>query len=315
MRRLLISLTTLATLALSGVAAGAAATPTMSLRSEHVNGSVRAVLSDDHWQVTGVLSSFQAHQTVSVHVFENGRPIARRRVALARHGSTGVFHLALHIGGTGKITVHAIHYASRAMPRVTSNFVSVWVVAPQAALGERTLSVRILQARLRALHYVIGAPGVLDSQTSLGVVAFQKEVGLQITGVPDASTFAALAAGKGVFPIRYRAHGRHVEADLTHQVLALIGAGDQVQRIYDMSSGKPSTPTAPGSFTVYNRTPGTNDLGMVDSSYFNGGDAIHGYAEVPPYAASHGCLRVPIPDAQAIYDWVQMGTPVDVYFG
>ena len=53
---------------------------------------------------------------------------------------------------------------------------------------------------------------------------------------------------------------------------------------------------------------------MVDSSYFNGGDAIHGYAEVPPYAASHGCLRVPVPDALTIYDWVALGTPVDVYF-
>jgi lipoprotein-anchoring transpeptidase ErfK/SrfK len=53
---------------------------------------------------------------------------------------------------------------------------------------------------------------------------------------------------------------------------------------------------------------------MVDSNFFNGGDAIHGYAEVPTYAASHGCLRVWIPDAAAIYGWVAVGTPVDVYY-
>ncbi len=52
---------------------------------------------------------------------------------------------------------------------------------------------------------------------------------------------------------------------------------------------------------------------MVDSNYFIRGYAIHGYAEVPTYAASHGCLRVPIPDAPAIYAWVREGTPVDVY--
>ena len=52
---------------------------------------------------------------------------------------------------------------------------------------------------------------------------------------------------------------------------------------------------------------------MVDSNYFIRGYAIHGYAEVPTYAASHGCLRMPIPDAAAIYAWVQTGTPVDVY--
>ncbi len=52
---------------------------------------------------------------------------------------------------------------------------------------------------------------------------------------------------------------------------------------------------------------------MVNSNYFIRGYAIHGYAEVPTYAASHGCLRVPIPDAAAIYGWVREGTPVDVY--
>jgi lipoprotein-anchoring transpeptidase ErfK/SrfK len=52
---------------------------------------------------------------------------------------------------------------------------------------------------------------------------------------------------------------------------------------------------------------------MVDSNYFIRGYAIHGYPEVPTYAASHGCLRVPIPNAASIYSWVQYGTPVDVY--
>jgi lipoprotein-anchoring transpeptidase ErfK/SrfK len=52
---------------------------------------------------------------------------------------------------------------------------------------------------------------------------------------------------------------------------------------------------------------------MVDSSYFISGYAIHGYAEVPTYAASHGCLRIPIPDAPAVYGWAGEGTPVDVY--
>ena len=64
---------------------------------------------------------------------------------------------------------------------------------------------------------------------------------------------------------------------------------------------------------MYEKTPGENSEGMVDSNYFIRGYAIHGYAEVPTYAASHGCLRVPIPDAPAIYAWVRTGTPVDVY--
>ena len=52
---------------------------------------------------------------------------------------------------------------------------------------------------------------------------------------------------------------------------------------------------------------------MVHSSYFIRGYAIHGYPSVPAYNASHGCLRVPIPDAMAIFNWVNYGTRVDVY--
>jgi lipoprotein-anchoring transpeptidase ErfK/SrfK len=34
---------------------------------------------------------------------------------------------------------------------------------------------------------------------------------------------------------------------------------------------------------------------------------------VPVFAASHGCLRVPIPDAISIYSWLRVGNVVDVY--
>ena len=97
-------------------------------------------------------------------------------------------------------------------------------------------------------------------------------------------------------------------------MLAEIEPGGRVYKIYTTSSGKPSTPTVLGRFRVYLKTPGENSEGMVDSNYFIRGYAIHGYAEVPTYAASHGCLRVPIPDAPAIYAWVQVGMPVDVYY-
>ncbi len=97
------------------------------------------------------------------------------------------------------------------------------------------------------------------------------------------------------------------------QVLVEIESGGRVHAIYTMSSGKPSTPTVLGRFRVYRKEPGTNAHGMVDSSYFISGYAIHGYFEVPVWAASHGCLRVPIPNAPSIYGWVQYGMPVDVY--
>ena len=107
-------------------------------------------------------------------------------------------------------------------------------------------------------------------------------------------------------------HGKHVEADLSRQVLVLLRGG-KVDRIYTTSSGKASTPTVLGRFKVYLRSFGTNSHGMVHSSYFIGGYAIHGYASVPTFPASHGCLRVPIPSALSIYNWLRIGDRVDVY--
>ncbi len=56
-----------------------------------------------------------------------------------------------------------------------------------------------------------------------------------------------------------------------------------------------------GSFRVYLKTSGTNAKGMVHSAYFIRGYATHGYASVPIFPASHGCLRVPIPDALSLF--------------
>jgi lipoprotein-anchoring transpeptidase ErfK/SrfK len=88
----------------------------------------------------------------------------------------------------------------------------------------------------------------------------------------------------------------------------------KVVRIYHVSTGAPATPTVRGTYRVYMKDPGTNAKGMVKSSYFTGGYAIHGYAEVPVYNASHGCVRVPVPSAGSIYAWVHMGTRIDTYY-
>ena len=278
-------------------------TPQLSLTANGVNGSVGAVVSGARWEVGGSLSG-GGPRRVTLHVFRNGVRVITRTLRVRN----GVFRTELKISGIGRITVHAIH------GKLHSPAVSIWVVAPAVSPGEHSYSARILQHELSAAHYVVGAPGVYDAQTQWAVMAFRKLAGLPRTFAVDASVFAALAAHEGGFVIRYPSQGQHVEADLTHQVMALIGASGVIQHLYAFSSGKPSTPTAPGNFRFWLRQPGVNCDGMVNSTYFNGGDAIHGYAEVPSYPASHGCLRVWIPDSLAIYDWVQIGMPIDVYY-
>jgi hypothetical protein len=286
----------------------------LTLKPAMVNGGVGAILSGAAWRVHGIVSVYIPRQRVVLYVFRDGVRVVSRTLRILRRGHHGVFSASLRIGGVGRLTVRAIHRATVGQRRFASRAFGLWLVAPSAAPGQRSYAVRILQHRLSAAHYVVGAPGVYDAQTQQAVMAFRKMAGLARNFVADAQVFDALAAGQGTFVIRYPSQGRHIEADLTHQVLALIGADGAVQELYQLSSGKPSTPTALGDFAVYDKTPGVNNVGMVDSSYFNGGDAIHGYPEVPNYPASHGCLRVWIPDALAIYDWAVLDTPVDVYY-
>ena len=179
---------------------------------------------------------------------------------------------------------------------------------------QRGAAVRLLQTELRARHYVIGRFGIFDARTQRAVMAFRKLAGLKRTEVANHEVFRKLAQGAGTFHVRYPHQPPHAEGDLTHQVLALIGRHGRVERIYPMSSGRPGLQTQTGIFSVYEQELGTNAVDMVDSSFFNGGDAIHGYHFVPPYAWSHGCLRVPIPDALSIHDWLHIGTIVDVYY-
>lgn len=179
--------------------------------------------------------------------------------------------------------------------------------------GSHGPAVRLLQGELARRRYEVPVNGYFDEATGRAVLAFRKMTGLQRVETANAGVFQLLRDGAGYYRVRYPRDGNHIEANLTKQVLVEVQRGGRVRRIYTMSSGKPSTPTVLGRFQVYTKTPGTNSEGMVDSNYFIRGYAIHGYAEVPVYAASHGCLRIPIPNAAEVYAWVQIGYRVDVY--
>jgi hypothetical protein len=353
MRRVTVPLVVAGALAWSaGLSASALATPftgaapvvgsdgsvlAVHTNAKDVNGSLNAVVSGARWHVNGTVSIFVAGEVVDVTVYRDGTPIATRSVPItaapsdttAPVGSTGtsgatgatavggpgVFSTSFHMSGSGDLTVQVTHALTPAEELLVSDPIHLHLVASDVRAQEKGLAVRVLQADLTREHYVVGARGIYDARTQRAVTALRKVADMPRTTVVNAAVFKALAAGRGKFKVRYPKEGRHVEGDLTHQVLALIGANGKVQHIYPISSGKPSTPTQPGNFVVWLREPGVNNDDMVDSSFFNGGDAIHGYDPVPPYPASHGCLRVPVPDALAIYDWIAgTGVPVNVYY-
>jgi hypothetical protein len=279
-----------------------------------VGGGRRRALVGAAWRVRGRVRPFVGGQTVVVRFYRRGHKLRAVRVAVqpSRTGRTGSFVVGFTSRRAGRIVVRASHRATPEQRTFRARSVVVRVVPPSARLGSHGPVVRLLQAKLAWLGYVVGAHGRYDARTGRAVLAFRKVVGMSRTEAASPEVFRRLARGQGRFRVRHPGHGHHVEADLSRQVLALIDGG-RVQRIYPTSSGKPATPTVRGSFRVYQKAPGTNAKGMVHSSYFIRGYAIHGYASVPVYAASHGCLRVPLPDALSIFNWVRLGDAVDVY--
>jgi hypothetical protein len=264
--------------------------------------------------VRGLISPYVAAQRVKLSVYRDGRKVAVKVVPVVALGNgSGQFHIIYASAAAGLVDVRAVHYATAAQAQFTGRSRAIRYVSTQLSEGAQGGSVWVLQAQLNSLHYDVPRNGVFDEATSRAVIAYRKLAGLVRVPITNTRVFQLLQQGAGSFHVRYRSDGRHVEADLTRQVLAEIDPGGHVRAIFEMSSGKPSTPTVVGRFRVYEKSPGYNAKGMLDSNYFVGGYAIHGYAEVPNFAASHGCLRVPIANASSIYGWVQVGTPVDVY--
>lgn len=280
---------------------------------ENAGGARRAVIAGFRFRVRGTLPIFVEGQRFRIALYRGMKKIAVRSVLLQRRGSTGTFVAGFTATGSGRVLIRVSHRRTAELDTIVAAPQHIRVLARSARPGDRGLVVNLLQRRLAALGYVVGRRGFYDDRTARAVLAFRKLTGMARTGIASGDVFAKLARGAGAFKVRFPSHGHHVEGDLTHQVLALIDHG-KVQRIYPMSSGKPSTPTVLGNFSVYLKDPGYNAKGMYYSSYFTGGYAIHGYAEVPIYPASHGCLRVPVPDAVSIYDWLRYGDRVDVYY-
>ncbi len=297
-------------------AAPAVAAPvptTMALTVDRVGGARSTALVGSRLRLRGTAGAFAPGETVTVRFFVAGKKRAARRVALQPGASGGgAIRLSYTPNRTGPLSIRVTHDASAALGPFVARARTVDVLPRRVTPRSGGASIRALQRRLRRLGYVTGSAGRFDARTARAVLAFRKVTGMARTTSASTEVMRALASGRGRFAIRFPRHGRHIEADLSRQVIALIEGG-RVRRIYPTSSGAPSTPTILGSFKVYSKTPGTNAKGMVHSAYFIRGYATHGYASVPIYPASHGCLRLPIPDAKPVFNWIKIGTPVDVY--
>jgi len=193
---------------------------------------------------------------------------------------------------------------------------TVVVVQPTLTVGSTGRSVVALEQALAAEHYLLpGRSAMFSAELTDALYAFQKVNRLPRTGIADAATWRALAAPIAARP-RYTTPSFHIEVNKPLQVLYVVRDGRVAQIVPISTAGLPGRFTPVGTFAVYRKVLGfdPSPLGtLFDPSYFTGGYAIHGNPSVPPYPASHGCVRVPMWAAPLLYDEMPYGTVVDVY--
>ena len=197
----------------------------------------------------------------------------------------------------------------------TARLLHANVVLPRLAVGSHTTAVAQLGNQLRRLHYAAPYGTSFDGRMLDAVYAFQKVQGLPRTGVVDPRFWRALGNARTPAP-RYKQPATHLEVNKGRQVLFVV-RGSRIALIVPISTaGLPGKFTPVGRFSIYRKVVGfdPSPLGtLYDPMYFTGGYAIHGNPSVPPYPASHGCVRVPMWVAPHLYATNPYGETVYVY--
>ena len=191
----------------------------------------------------------------------------------------------------------------------------------QIGVNER----RQAEQRLRELGYWTGPiDGKFDSASRQALIAFQKVEGRARTGNLTSTELNALSTASRPRP-RFEGYA-HIEIDLTRQVLFVIDETGTVNRILPVSTGNEGryvdhgevhrAHTPRGTFKVLRKINGwrLSSLGLLYfPSYILNGIAVHGSLSVPPYPASHGCIRVPMFAAKELSGLMPIGIEVSVY--
>jgi L,D-transpeptidase catalytic domain len=295
----------------NGGAAQGVPDATVKIKVGHLHGGHAEIY--DTVPVTGTIAPFAPGQRVEVVFYLNGHRLVRHRVAVSKGGgNTGVFRSSVIVREDGKYAVSARHPATAALGADSTVRKSWRVSFPSLRPGECGRVVKGFKKAMAKLGYVAGGGSCFSGRLGREVLAYRKVNDKNRTEKAGAGLVKAVFGGRGAYHVRYPKAGEHAEVSLAKQVLVLAKHG-KAFAIYPVSTGKPSTPTITGHYSFYRQEPGYNAEGMYYSFYWHNGYAVHGYAEVPDYAASHGCVRTFIADQPRIYEQLHFGESIFVF--
>lgn len=176
-------------------------------------------------------------------------------------------------------------------------------------------------------------PSTLSSQWTVGannvilrgaLMNFQSVNNLPTTGVADAATWTALMSSVDANKVDPASYNYVDVSEASPETLTLyVGGAIKMKAL--VNTGIPVAPTALGTYPVYLRLTsqtmsGTNpdgshyrDAGIPWISYFNGGDALHGFIRYS-YGSpqSLGCVEMPFATAKVVWPFTPIGTLVTV---
>jgi hypothetical protein len=284
---------------------------TVKIRVGHLRGGRAPIYAKV--PVVGTVQPFAPGRRVEVTFYLDGRRLLSRKVRVRRgRRGAGSFRAAIVLRRDGRYAASA-HLPARRSLRGDRTVRKRWRVSfPSLRRGRCGRVVKGFKRALAKLGYANGGGRCFDGRTGREVLAYRKVNGMSHNRHAGKGIVKRVFAGRGGYRVRHPRAGEHVEVPLSKQVIVLAKGGRPFA-VYPVSTGKPSTPTVTGRFSFYRREPGYNAKGMYYSFYWHRGYAIHGFASVPDYAASHGCIRTYIADQPRIYHQLGYGEPIFVF--
>jgi L,D-transpeptidase catalytic domain len=263
--------------------------------------------------VTGSIAPYVAGQKVEVSFYRDSRSLLTRTLDVNKGaGGAGAFSTSIVIRRDGRYAVSATHPATPALGGDTTPRTTWKVRFPSLRPGQCGKVVGGFKGALARMGYVSGGGSCFNARLGREVLAYRKVNDMARDEQAGARLVQRAFDGHSGYRVRHPGAGEHAEVPLSKQVLVLA-KGSRPFAIYPVSTGKPSTPTVTGHYHFYLRSPGYNSEGMYYSFYWYRGYAVHGYAEVPNYAASHGCVRTYIADQPRIYYQLHQGESIFVF--
>ena len=284
---------------------------TVTIDVGHLKGGKATIL--DTVPVTGTVKPYVEGQHVEVTFYRDGEKVVAHQIQIQPGPEeTGTFESSVVVKEGGKYAVAAKHAATPALGGDSTVRKSWTVSFPKLNRGECGPVVGAFKANLAKMGYVSGGGKCFTARLGREVLAYRKVNNMDRTKKAGPGLLQSVFEGKGGYHVKYPDAGEHAEVSLAQQVLVLVKNGKPFA-IYPVSTGKPSTPTITGQYSFYRQEPGYNSEGMYYSFYWHNGYAVHGYAEVPNYAASHGCVRTFIADQPRIYEELHYGESIFVF--